>query len=364
MKPLYVAGTKQSVGKTTTSIGLVHAFRQKGMKVAYAKPLGQRLGKAHGQIVHEDALIISRLVGSDSTLGGEMAVPLPSGRVEQEISRLDIQALTEKVNERLCPLIKTHDLVVVEGMGHVAAGACLGLSSAEVARSIDAKVLLITGGGIGRAIDDIALCGGFLVHRGADLMGGVVNKVWREKFDRVKLATTRGLENINMRSYGTVPYQKELASPTMEQVKELLGGEIIAGAESLDTHVSTTIVAAMESTHMVRYLTSGTLVITPGDRSDNILAAISTNKLSAPENRLVAGMVLTGGFRPDGTLMRLMSDAGLPVMLVKDDTYTVASKFRETIFKIQPADDTKIQMAMSLATKYLDIDGILESLGQ
>ncbi len=362
MKPLYVAGTKQHVGKTTLSIGLVHAFRQRGMKVAYAKPLGQRLGKVRGHLVHEDALIMTRLLGDDSTLGGEMAVPLPKGRVEQKISHLDIKALSDKVNEGLAPLWRTHDLVVVEGMGHVAAGSCLGLSSAEVARSVGARVLLITGGGIGRAIDDIALCGGFMMQRGADIMGGVVNKVWPEKFERVKQATTKGLQNIQMRSWGTVPFQQELASPTVGQVHDLLGGEIIAGQDKLEIYVRTAIVAAMESSHMVRYLTSGTLVITPGDRSDNILAAISTNKLSDPASRMVAGMILTGGFRPDGTLMRLMSDAHLPVILVKDDTYTVASKFRETIFKIQPDDEKKIQLAMSLAAEYLDIDGILESL--
>ena len=53
MRPLFIAGTSQHVGKTTTSIGLLHAFRKRGLNVGYTKPLGQRVQKTGDHALHE-----------------------------------------------------------------------------------------------------------------------------------------------------------------------------------------------------------------------------------------------------------------------------------------------------------------------
>ena len=247
-------------------------------------------------------------------------------------------------------------------MGHVAMGSCLGLSAADVCRRLGAKALLVAGGGIGRAIDEIALCETFLKAKGAEFLGVVVNKVYPEKYTRIRRATTQGLANIGIRSFGTVPYEEDLSAPTMEQIHGLIGGEVLAGEENMQQYVRNTIVAAMEASHMVRYLREATLVFTPGDRSDNILAALSVQMLGQAEHPPVAGVVLTGGFRPDGTVMGLINDCHLPVILVKEDTYSVASKFRQTVFKITPDDQQKINLAVCMVAEYVDVDGIVEAL--
>ena len=59
MRPLYIVGTQRDVGKTTLSIGLISEFRRRGLKVAYAKPLGQRTTNVEGQIIHVDAILDS-----------------------------------------------------------------------------------------------------------------------------------------------------------------------------------------------------------------------------------------------------------------------------------------------------------------
>lgn len=362
MRPLCLVGTHRNVGKTTLSIGLSRAFRERGLRVGYCKPLGQRVKKVEGHDLHDDALVVSRILGDPTSTQVEMAVPLPSGRVEREVFDLHTNELLAKVQSNLEALSRDHDIVLIESMGHVAMGSCLGLSAAEVIRAVNGRALLVSGGGIGRAIDDIVLCGSFLSCRGADLMGVVVNKVWPEKYVRIKKATTQGLENLGIRSYGVVPYEQGLSSPTMRQVLDLVHGELISGAEHIDNRVDGTIIAAMESSHMVRYLKDSTLVITPGDRSDNILAALTAHMLASRDGVAVAGLVLTGSFRPDGTLMKLINESHLPVVLVKEDTYTIASRFRETVFKIRPEDERKISAAICLVAEYVDVEAIIEGL--
>jgi len=363
VKSLYLVGTQRDVGKTTLAIGLLHALRQRGLKVAYMKPLGQRVTSIHGRALHDDARLVDSFLGIDNSRQVEMAVPLPSGRVEKEVHDLHTDELIEKVVDAHSALARDHDAVIVESMGHVAMGSCLGLSSAQVAKSLGARALLVSGGGIGRAIDDIDLCATFLTACGADLIGVVINKVWPEKYDRVKEATPLGLKNLGISCYGVVPYEQQLASPTMQQVYDHLNGELITGEGNLDMRVMNTIVAAMEARHMVRYITEATLVITPGDRTDNILASLSTHLLGEEHTQALAGLILTGGFQPEEVVMRLITDAQVPVITVAEDTYTTASKLRQTVFKITPDDHERIERAIRLVAEFVDIDRIVKALG-
>jgi len=362
MKPLYIVGTQRHVGKTTVAMGLLHAFHRRGLKVAYTKPLGQRIRDIGGKVLHDDAKLAARCLGLDESAWPDMPVPLPSGRVEKEVKNLDSGKLMAKVVANSEQLAAGRDVVVIEAMGHVAMGSCLGLSAADVARELGAITLLVSGGGIGRAIDEIALCHTFAIARGADFMGVVLNKVWPEKYARIKEATTAGLANLGIRSYGAIPYEQQLAAPTMTQVCNLIGGQIIAGRERLQSHVRHTIVAAMEAENMIRYIERDTLVITPGDRSDNILAAVATHVMPDQDQKTLVGMILTGGFRPDGHVLEFLKGSNLPIVLADEDTYTVASKIRAETFKIPPDDDERIQWAVRLAADYVDTDGILNGL--
>jgi len=362
LRPLYIVGTQRDVGKTTLCIGLIDVLRRRGLRVGYTKPLGQRVATVEGRPIHDDARLISSFLALDEHEQVPTAIPLPSGRVEKEVRDLDSSELGAKVVETFEAVVGEHDVIIIEGMGHVAMGSCLGLSSAEVARRLNAVALLVTGGGIGRTLDDIALCSTFITARGADLMGVVINKVWPEKYRRVREATAGGLKNYGMTGYGVVPFEQQLASPTMQQIHDRIGGEILSGPEAMTNRVHNTIIAAMEPSHMVGYLEESTLIIAPGDRSDNILASLSAHTFGRRGRSPVAGLILTGGFRPDGVLIRFMSEARLPVVLVRQDTYSVASRLHESIFKITPEDQQRIDAAVCMVSEYIDVDGILKAL--
>ena len=362
MKPLFIAGTRRHIGKTTMSLGLLHAFRRRKLNVGYMKPLGQRMQSVSGRTLHEDAALVTESLGFKKDELVNMAVPLPRGRVAQEVQDLDDDELLKTVRETYTATAEGRDLVVVEGMGHVAMGSCLRTSAAEVANTLGAKVLLVSEGGVGSAIDNISLSWEFLRARGADVIGVVVNQVWPQKYTRIKQAVTRGLENLGIRSFGTVPFEEKLSQPTMRQVHDVLGGELVSGQEQLSNRVENTIVAAMEASHMISYLKKSTLVFTPGDRSDNLLAALSASTLGDVCETPITGLVLTGGFRPDGAIMRMIEASRLPAIMIDEDTYTAASKFHATAFKIAVGDREKVEWAFCLAEEHVDVDAIIEEL--
>jgi BioD-like phosphotransacetylase family protein len=362
VKPLYVVGTQQNVGKTTFCLGLIAVLRNRQARVGYLKPLGQRVSTVAGRAVHDDALVVSQAMHLEDPDSAAVTVALTRGRVEQEIREQHAAALAQEIAAVYARQRDASDVVIVEGMGHVATGSCIALSGADVARLVGARALLITGGGIGRTIDDIALCATFLTARGADLLGVVVNKVWPEKYDRIKEAVTLGLAHLGIRTFGTMPYEEMLAAPTVGQVAQELGGRIICGTASLSCRVGKTIVAAMEAHHMVDYLKDRALVITPGDRSDNILAILSTYTLSPKSPPPVAGIILTGGFVPIGNMMNLLVESGLPAIMCREDTYTLAARLKDTVFKIPPDDHERVDAARRLIEQHVDIESILAAL--
>ena len=75
---IYVAATSQHVGKTTSTLGLVHALRKRGVNVGYCKPVGQQFIDLGDLRVDKDALLFSGVM--DFKLISEIHSPVIIGR--------------------------------------------------------------------------------------------------------------------------------------------------------------------------------------------------------------------------------------------------------------------------------------------
>ena len=112
---------------------------------------------------------------------------------------------------------------------------------------------------------------------------------------------------------------------------------------------------------MIQYLLDGTLVLTSGDRVDNILAAVSSHLISKDGKSIrIAGVILTGGLIPTSKILELLKKSQMPVLITDDDTYTVAAKIEHLTCKIQKTDKGKIQEATRIVKKYVDVKAILK----
>ncbi|NOY83135.1 MAG: AAA family ATPase [Kiritimatiellaeota bacterium] len=361
MKPIYIVGTKRHVGKTTLALGLLHGLRERGFRTAYLKPLGQHFSASKNGVFHNDARVVSCILDSAARDTVEMAVSIGRGRIQEELKARRGEQYLRQIEEDVERLAVSHNAIVLEGMGNVAMGACLQMSAADVARTVSARSLLVVEAGVGRTIDEILLCATFIATHGADFMGVVVSKAWPAKYDRIAEALTKGLADRGIPLFGITPFQEELASPTVQQVFEGLGGELLGGEDHLSHRVSRTIIGAMQAHNMSSYITDRTLVITPGDRSDVIMASLRVHMIGG--DRLSAsGLVLTCGQRPTPETLEHIRQFHLPVMLVDGDTYSVACELRNRIYKITPDDKERIDWAVRLVSEHVDIDRMVEAL--
>ena len=72
-----------------------------------------------------------------------------------------------------------------------------------------------------------------------------------------------------------------LANPSLELVATHLDGEQLTGEATPGQTIGWVAIGAMQATHAVELLRDRTLLITPGDREDLLLAAIEANRAAA-----------------------------------------------------------------------------------
>jgi len=114
--------------------------------------------------------------------------------------------------------------------------------------------------------------------------------------------------------------------------------------------------------HAVEYFGPNTLVITPGDREDLILAAAAPALAGIPSGQRVSGLVLTGGLRPHENILSIIRRTTLPILAVPDNSYDAASRIHDITIKIHPNDARKIQLVHDLIQAHVDLDQVLDAL--
>ncbi len=359
MKRVFIAATRQNDGKTSLSLGLISALRKRFKDVGFIKPVGQRYVEEDNVKIDEDSVLVKRVFKLDCNLKDTSPITIERGFTEGYIKAPDVSSLIGQIVRSFECVAEGKEIVVVEGTGHAGVGSVFDLSNAAVAEILQAKVIIIAPGGIGRPIDEVVLNKALFDAKGVEILGVIVNKVNPEKYDKVERVVRMGLERVGLRCLGVVPYVPLLVRPTVEQIMEMVQGRLLCGKDKINNYARNIIIGAMEPHHALKYFNDGAFMITAGDREDLILTAISLQLARCKE--CVSGLLLTGGILPDKEVLSLMSDGGIPVLLTDYDTYKAARVINESTIKVQPGDVRKIAKISELVEKYVDIDRIISA---
>jgi BioD-like phosphotransacetylase family protein len=359
---VFLAATGQNRGKTTVSLGLIAAILGRGHALGFIKPLGQRYLVVDGTRADEDAVLVREVFGFGDALNDMSPVTLPRhfttdfimGRIADDLERQVIDAY-----RRVAP---GKDLVVIEGTGHAGVGAVVGLSNGRSAALLDAPVIIVSEGGVGRPIDEIVLNAALFARHGVRVLGAIVNKVDVATHPSLPEVLRRGLAQQGIELLGWLPYIQLLAKPSLELIVTHLTGELLSGRATPGQTIGDVAIGAMQSPHAIEQMAERTLLITPGDREDLVHAALVANR-AAPVHPRVTGIILTGGVRPRESVLAELRDAGLFGYLVALDTFDAAQAVAEILIKTHPSDTDKIATIIELVAGSLDVDGLLGRLG-
>ncbi len=359
---LFVAATRQNDGKTVTAMGLLNAFRERFSKVGYIKPVGQQFNMVGNTRVDKDASLMEDVFHIGGNIAHTSPITVPRGFTEKYIESGSPEELKARILEAYQAVAAANEFIVIEGTGHAGVGAVFDVSNADVAKLIGAKVILVTCAGIGRPIDEVSLNKAVFEAAGVPILGVIVNKVLQEKYEKIDKYVRLGFKRKGIDVLGVVPFFKSLANPTIRQLFEDIDGELLGKDHGLNQTVNHTIVGAMPCHTALDYFKGEVLLITAGSREDLILTALASSVLGVGNDFFIQGIILTGGIKPNKSVLTLMQQANIPIMLVKDDTYKIAQKINQMTIKIRSHDTTKITKAKAMIKQYVDIDRIIQKL--
>jgi len=359
-KRIFVAATRMNDGKTTTCLGLFAALQSLFPRVGFIKPIGQRFIEVHGHKVDEDSYLLDTIYHVHVPIESMSPVTVDGTFTRRFLKQPEAvyPELVDKICRAFDRVSWEKDFTLIEGTGHAGVGSVFELSNARVAKLLGAKVILVSTGGIGRPVDEIALNKALFDQEGVEVIGAILNKVEADKIPLIAEYAGLGLARLGVPLLGLLPEQPMLSAPNLLQIAEEIGGHWLnARATAPTERVSRVVVGAMTAKGIVDYLLPGTLIITPGDRDDIILAAISSARLFG--RKTIAGLILTNDILPHEKLLELLAQTDISVIAAREESYTITSKINSMTVKTQPQDKDKIPVIKRLIFEHVDLKKLL-----
>ena len=160
-----------------------------------------------------------------------------------------------------------------------------------------------------------------------------------------------------------LPEEPLLDAPTVADLQRAVDGTSISGdQELLNREVMDVLVAGMTAEHVLERLTEGVAVITPGDRSDVVLAVVSAH--AAEGFPSLSCIILNGGLELHPSIAALVSGLGLrlPIIATTLGTFETASAVAATRGRVTATSQRKIDTALALMDTYVDTADLLAQL--
>ena len=355
----YLVPSGGGVGLTSLALGLVRALDNRGIRVAFFKPIGQPVGRDTGP--ERSTHFIRRL--SPLT----PATPISLEEAGRMILAHRTDDLLDRVMRDFHASAGNADVVVVEGLVEMHDSPSASDLNLQLVQTLSAQVIMA--GSLGRtplAEFEARLelsanpYGGF---GGGRVIGCLVNRVPMPltKDGPVRSGLVPEVSHASLLSrpalnvIGAVPENPELNACRTIDLAKHLEAEIVHEGEITTRRVKKVTVLANTVPNLLGALTPGSVLITPGDRSDVILAVA----MAAANKIPISGLLLTGGLEPPPGLLDLCRPAlqtGLPILKVKWSTLEMATRLGQMSTEVPVDDLERVQRAMDFVAQYIDAD--------
>ena len=350
-KTLYVSADEGRTGKSAIVLGVMHTLQREMGNVAFFRPI---INEPNDHDLH---MILKRFE-LDTPYEDAYGVTLDEAR---ELLNSGKRAqLIDTIIKKYKALEENHSFVLCEGSDFLGKDSAFEFElNADIAATLDEPVLIISSGQDKTAqqiIHSANLTLELMRAKGLDVVAVIVNRAQVTEGERRKiLSSFKADKDGTSPAVYVVPEEPALGRPTVDDVRASLNAEVIYGAERMDALVEEFLIAAMQVEHFLKYLSPGAMVITPGDRSDIILATLASRLSSKYPD--VSSIVLTGGLKPDKHVMELIQGwvgIPLPILAVPDSTFHTVKAVNDLRGRIEPDDERKVATALGLFERNVD----------
>lgn len=351
-KYLLIGSTESYSGKSATVLGLTHQLQQKGLDIAYGKPLGTCFSASGGTVVEEDVQFIAHTLGLPTHRVAATILALDEVNVQKRLRGED-QTDYRQILKQQYSQISQGDLVVLEGPGDLTQGNLFDLSLLQVAEALDAAVLLVARYHSLPSAEAILSAKQHLGHR---LVGVVINDIPSQQQQTVDNLLCPFLEQQDIPVLATLPKSDLLRSVSVGELVNQLNAEILCRGDRLDLMVESLAIGAMNVNSAVKYFHKrrNMAVVTGGDRVEIQQAALETSTQC---------LILTGQLPPPEFILNRAEELEIPILSVDLDTLTTVEIVDRTFGQVRLHEPIKVQCISQLMAENFDSDRLLSKLG-
>jgi phosphate acetyltransferase len=357
-KGIYIASAEPLSDKSIVILGMMELLWSRTHKVSFFRPIVEKIdGDPHIKLVASRYKLktpYEHMYGVTHKIAHDL------------LAENQHDELIKRIIEKYRALEAKYDIILCAGTDFSGVSTPLEFDfNIEVANNLGCLLMPVMRG-YGRSLVDIsealAAISDGLEKRKCDILAFVVNRV---ALDQVVDAPVR-LSHVAPKGIPVYAIAENpiLWKPTIGEIATALHAKFLNGKEDSATReIADYKVAAMELPNFLKYLNEGTVVITPGDRSDILLGTIMADTSTAYPR--LAGIILTGGMKPADSVKKLIdgfTKSKLPIISVESDTFTTAIHVSEIEGALVADNKRKIASALGIFEAGVKISELGERL--
>jgi len=347
MKKILMASTREGAGKTSLIVGIHSAFK---FELGFMKPFGDRLVYRKKKNWDYDCFLIKNLWKLDTeTESEDITLGFNHSKLRYVYTR-------ESIKEKLLKMAEVSgegkQALIIEGGKHLAYGTSIHLDAISLAKHLEASLVFVISGSDETIMDDMAYIKKYLDLNEINLSGVILNKV--QDPDNFKEIYWPMISDMGVRILGIIPYREPLGYISVRYLSKKIAAKVIAGENGLENIVKKIFVGAMSTNRALRspqFNQPQKLLITSGDRSDMVLAALESQ---------ASAIILTHNIVPPSNIISRATELNIPLLLVGADTYEAAKQTDRIEALLTEESSDKIEILTQLIRKNLKIDYILK----
>ncbi|MFI0897971.1 phosphate acetyltransferase [Streptomyces sp. NPDC020983] len=352
-RSVYVTGVGRGDGRQVVELGVMELLTRQVDRVGVYRPL-----------VHDTPDRIFELLRSRYRLAQDPATVFGMGY--EEAAELQAEqgqeALTARLVEGYLRVAAEYDTVLVLGSDFAGTSLPAELAvNARLANECGASVIVVIGERAQTAESvaaEVRNAHHAYTSLGCDVIAMVANRV--EPAEAAE--TAERLARFTKVPVYVLPDEPALRAPTVSQIAEALGAEVLLGDDAGMARDALDFVfgGAMLPTFLPK-LTPGCVVVTPGDRADLIVGALAAHSAGTPP---IAGLLLTLDEKPGPDILNLADRLapGTPVLAVSTGSFTTAAGLFTLDGKLGAGTPRKAETALGLFETHVDTAQLTERL--
>ena len=341
MNKWVIASMRKSAGKTSVIVGIAAALNK---KMAYIKPFGERMLYRKKRLWDYDSALITNLFGLK-----EDPVDMSIGFDHSKLRYMyDQEGTQKKLLETIANIGKDKEILFIEGGRDLSYGMSVYLDTLSLAKYSGSRLVMVISGEEDTILDDILFLKKHVDLAGVNLSGVIVNKVQNvEDFQTTHLPV---IQKLGVRVLGVIPYQSDLTYFSVYYLADRLFAKVITGEGGLKKVIKNIVIGAWSANIFLQnplFKKENKLVITGGDRTDMILAALEGD---------TSGIILTNNILPPSNIISKASEKNIPLLMVFSDTYQTAKQIESLEPLLTREDADKVDLLKEMMEKHVPLN--------